>query len=480
MHRARQIAASVAVALLAVAADVPVVDAAGNEPPAWDPRIERLVRFVERERGLRFEHPIRVRFLSDAEFRKELRGDDDDVTDADRRAAAADAARLHALGLAPAGVDLIEATHDDFDATVDGYYDQDEVEMVIRGTRVRDVSRRVTVVHELTHALQDQHFDLDRLDAAATTASKETAELALVEGDAVLVEEAYVASLSDAEQDRYYEDTGGADVPDASGAPDTVPAVLDAELSAPYVIGPPFVDLLASAGERARDRAFRRAPDSDEQVIDPVAYARGERPRRVPPPALASGELRVGRPQQLGALGVFMLLSARIADHRALLDAVTGWHGDRLIGFTRDERDCVRVAIATDTAADARELRDALDTWVALGPAGAATVERPSKRLVQLSACSVDPVAPPSADTMNGALDVLSERLYFYGVAEDFGLGSWVRRCVGDHLATDPEMVELSYREKWTEADEDRYATRFADYASRCGIVPADDPTELR
>ena len=33
-------------------------------PDEWDRRVVEYVQFVERERGLEFEHPVRVRFLA--------------------------------------------------------------------------------------------------------------------------------------------------------------------------------------------------------------------------------------------------------------------------------------------------------------------------------------------------------------------------------------------------------------------------------
>jgi hypothetical protein len=36
---------------------------------AWDARIVDLVRFVEDERELTFKHPVKVKFLTEAEFR---------------------------------------------------------------------------------------------------------------------------------------------------------------------------------------------------------------------------------------------------------------------------------------------------------------------------------------------------------------------------------------------------------------------------
>jgi hypothetical protein len=48
-----------------------------------------------------------------------------------------------------------------------------------------------TVVHELVHALQDQHFDLRGFDDAATSTDEALARRALVEGDATLAELRY-------------------------------------------------------------------------------------------------------------------------------------------------------------------------------------------------------------------------------------------------------------------------------------------------
>ena len=37
-------------------------------PDAWDPRIEPLARFVEKERGAPFEHPVYVDFIDSSTF----------------------------------------------------------------------------------------------------------------------------------------------------------------------------------------------------------------------------------------------------------------------------------------------------------------------------------------------------------------------------------------------------------------------------
>ena len=46
----------------------------------WDPRVQDLVRFVEAERGLTFEHPVPVDFLTPEQFRDELTTEAADIT----------------------------------------------------------------------------------------------------------------------------------------------------------------------------------------------------------------------------------------------------------------------------------------------------------------------------------------------------------------------------------------------------------------
>ena len=78
-------------------------------PTKWDPRIVDYVKFVEKERGLKFEHPIPVDFLSDKKFVKTLKGDDHKPTKAERTSADHYAGQMRALGLIEGDVDLIGA-----------------------------------------------------------------------------------------------------------------------------------------------------------------------------------------------------------------------------------------------------------------------------------------------------------------------------------------------------------------------------------
>lgn len=466
--------------------------AAATAPPAkWDPRILELVRFVEESRGLEFEHPIPVEFLDDAEFEKELATDDADLTKKDRALDRRYSGDLYALGLVGPDFD-VNAASNALDAQgVVGFYDQDAKKMFVRGKNLDDTDVRVTVVHELTHALQDQHFDLTKLQNATESSGQDFALTTLVEGDAVWVEEDYVATLPQAERDAYYAATGSSpgETADTSGAtPEVgsaadVPPILDHLFTAPYELGYWFVDYLrvGALGPRGLrpggstkdvDRALRHPPPSDEQVLDPVAFLEHERPKAPRAPKLEAGETKRGSSDELGVLTLYFLLASRL-DPRTALVAVTGWKGDTYVGFTRDDQPCIRAAIATDDPREAKELASALEQWTAKGPAGAASVERNGAD-VELDACARAETALPTAHTLDDASTALGSRYLNYGQFEDNdGLSRRDVRCLADLYSTDLELTEIfntTPPEDATPEQEALIEHRTREYADTCGL----------
>jgi hypothetical protein len=323
-------------------------DVATRTDPATAAVVAELEAFVESARGLRFLEPVQVSVLSDAAFRRKLAGGDP-LSKAD---AAVQAGVLRALGLLGQGEDLGDATGLDPE-TVAGFYDTDTKELVVRGGRLSPFVRQV-LVHELTHALDDQHFGLDRQTADDDAA---LALDALVEGDAVLLEERYVASLSAAERRaaRDEEDAtfGG---PDVGQAPDPLADLADF----PYRDGPDLVAALLDAGGTARlDAAFRSPPTTSAEVLHPERFLAGRGPAGVAPVEAA------GRTVDEGVLGeaVVRLVLARSMPDDEAGRAAAGWAGDRYVAWRTGRRTCVRDTVVLDSVGDARELATALRTW---------------------------------------------------------------------------------------------------------------------
>ena len=170
-------------------------------PKAWDPRVKPYVDIVEEERGLTFEHPVKVRFLDAKAFEKTVRTDKEDLDKDDRREIKEDTALFRAFGLISGDVDLFQAFNDAHGSGTLAYYSFDDRVITVRGKKLT-LATRATLVHELTHALQDQRFNIsDRAEKFAKRAEdgKATTEgdalRAIVEGDAERTADLYKASL---------------------------------------------------------------------------------------------------------------------------------------------------------------------------------------------------------------------------------------------------------------------------------------------
>jgi hypothetical protein len=357
------------IVVLLVAAGVGAVAKAGDDdhPAHWDPRVADLAAFVERDRGLGYDHPVEVDFLSAADYRKLVTTDADELGDDDLKGLDEQASVLRALGVASGRLDLAAALNAESDSGTLAFYDPSDKRVHVRGTKIT-VGLKVTLVHELTHALQDQHFDLGHLLDDADDDGQATARRALAEGDAVRVEDDYVDSeLSDAEQQAYDEEHQGEVDTSEVGTAD-VPDFLQASFEAPYALGSPFVTMLVDkGGNKEVDRAFRKPPSTEEHLFDPVSYLAGDGSRA---PKLG---VKVDDDQRgvLGPPSWYLVLGQRIDSEQAL-DAALGWDGDAYGQFRRDGRTCIRAVFRGDTSRDEDEMRTALDAWAPTVPGGLA------------------------------------------------------------------------------------------------------------
>lgn len=312
--------------------------------------VTALQRFVESERGLTFKAPVEVELLAGDAFVRRLRGAAERDTEAGERAERF----LRAVHLLEKDVELESAVDDLLATAVVGFYDPKSKELVVRGTEPSPYVRAV-LVHELTHALQDQHFTLDRPALDDRTDEASQGFTGLVEGDAVRVQRAYLLSLSTEERRRFL-----AEEADLGDAPRDVPGVLIAVLLFPYQAGPAFVDAVLRAGGQPRlDAAFAAPPETSEHLLHPETYLEGQQPVAVTAPTPRGKAFDRG---VFGELGILLLLREDLGLQTAARVA-QGWGGDRYVGWRQGAQDCVGVRFVMDTPRDATELADALRRW---------------------------------------------------------------------------------------------------------------------
>jgi hypothetical protein len=243
-----------------------------------------LIAEAEQLRGLRATHALAVSTLDAAGMRRAVVRALAEEQKAVPVSGWDDA--LHLLGVLRPGQRLAEAERSLLTGQVAGLYEPRSGRLYVLGAR--GSPPRSVVVHEVVHALQDQHFRLTRGPYAPHPRDHdgELAALALVEGDATDVQARYVASLSPGELFSELGRTLGA-VP-KGGSAGGVP-FLQRRLLFPYTAGQAFVRALrARGGQRLLDRAFRRPPRTTAAVLDPARYLAGDPlPRRVDLPAPA-------------------------------------------------------------------------------------------------------------------------------------------------------------------------------------------------
>lgn len=327
--------------------------------------IDQLKAFIEKERGLKFKKEVKVTLLTENEFR-DLVTAPGELDPEGAEALANDQSMFEALRLVPKGVRLDDVGSKAAGQGIIGYYDSESDEMVIRGNEVTPFLKTV-LVHELTHALQDQHFDIHRPELYETDDDSGLAFDAVIEGDAQRIEYAYYESLT-AEEERLIElEANKAGDP---ATPDIPPAMIKM-FSFPYEVGPSFMDALFQAGGRARmDAAFKTPPTTAEQLIYPELYLRGEGAKPVAKPP-ADGD--VFGDGMFGQMALLVILTEGM-DFESAVVAADGWGGDQYVAWRTGDRSCVRFDMVMDSPLDQRELNTGLRSWAkAHGSATVAT-----------------------------------------------------------------------------------------------------------
>jgi hypothetical protein len=334
---------------------------AGETPAA----IADVERAVEQVRGFTYLHPVAVEQIDDVEMDRKLTAAYEDSYPKDlydRRTVA-----WRTIGVIPSDADLHASLRAFLTGAVVGFYDQETGELVFLGSGDDlGLIERLTLAHELTHAIDDQHFDLQRLDPLVLKCQDErfTAALGLVEGSAQ-----YFSSQVLLHSDIDLADLGDAfsqEQPDLSGVPPFVVALQEW----PYLDGMTFVTALAaSGGTGAVDDAMASFPVSTEQVMHPERY-----PGDVPT-AVDIGDIsgRLGPDwgdldaMQVGEewLRAWLDLKLGVLEARS---AAAGWDGGVYRAWTDGTDVVVIVRTAWDSAAQAEEFARALGNWVADEP----------------------------------------------------------------------------------------------------------------
>jgi hypothetical protein len=339
-----------------------VTASAGLDQAVVDRLTEQIIELIgatEQVRGLPFLTQPNVAIVTPQELADRVREDLEAELDSDELAV--DTRFMQLVGLLEPGVDLEALLVDLYSEQVAGFYDGDTGEMVIGG-EAADLTplTKSIIVHELVHALTDQHFifnddyeamfDEQRYDEGVAFQS-------LIEGDATYFQLVYIEQLS--LLDQFALATEALEQMNQTSVLQSAPAWIQDDLAFPYDTGQLFVEaLVADGGIAAVDAAYTDRPASTEVVMHPSRFGGGEGILAVEPISIELDGFEVHETASNGEWGFRLLLSNSPPGVAA--QAANGWGGDSY-QILYDADDIVfAVAYKGDTEQDAFELADAL------------------------------------------------------------------------------------------------------------------------
>ena len=336
MVRTRRIALTLA--LLATAVVAPACDAqSGMTDDELRVMIDSLLPSIAEVSGMAVRRPVQFAMQSRADARRFIEDQLDEELGPEQLDGMERAYK--AFGLLPDTLDLRAMLLDLYTEQVVGYYDPATDRLYVLDEATAATAGPV-VAHELVHALQDQHTDLDSLVARERGNDRQMAAQAAAEGQATLV----MVALQAARMSGQSVDFGA--LPDLS---ELLGPALEAEneqfpvfrraprlvretLLFPYMAGAGFMQALfrARGGDGPPVPFGDLLPQSTEQVLAPESRFITQRD--------APTEVRLGPTGDgwevvysnvLGQLETSIMMTELLGERGT--DAAQGWDGDRYV-----------------------------------------------------------------------------------------------------------------------------------------------------
>lgn len=323
--------------------------------------------------GLQQLEPLKKTLRSREEIRAYLVRQMDEDKEPEKRYA--DERVLEKLGLLPKDFPIDSFLLDLLTEQVAGLYDPKSKEFYIADW-IEPEDQREVMAHELTHALQDQHYHIDPWrDAAKPNDDAESARDAVLEGGAVAAMIDYTLH----QQGKSLADLGDMSFSALLGNVDETPMLKKAprflkdSLLFPYSDGGDFCQavLRARGGWPGFHTVFENPPVSTQQIMHPDLYLRNVVPEKVTLPDLSPSlpkEWKMLDSNIMGEFGIREILKQFIGEARA--DELSPvWAGDRYAIYERKiakdpkdknakeaKEDILIMRVRTDTADGAARL----------------------------------------------------------------------------------------------------------------------------
>jgi hypothetical protein len=301
----------------------------------------------------------------------------------------ADRRTLEAFGLIPKGFPLDSFMLDLLTEQVAGLYDPQKKEFFIADW-IAPGDQKTVMAHELTHALDDQYFHLEKWEKAVRTNDDASlARDAVIEGSAIAAMMDYTladlhTSVRELPDIAPFIESSVADEMDKDPNLVKAPPFIRDELLFPYLEGAKFTQKILKANGSWADfqKVFKNPPASTQQILHPEMYFQDVTPETVSLPNLKSDAPHGYAQLDNNVVGEFAL-SEVLKQFLGPGDAekfAPMWRGDRYALFENKntKQTLLVVLLALDSENDATsffaayrkalENKDGVKTPVAEGP----------------------------------------------------------------------------------------------------------------
>lgn len=303
--------------LLPVAALLCALAARQSDRQVFD-EIDSIVKSLSGITGLSEQHPVPYGRMSKAQLRHFLTKRIKKTLKPDE--IYANELSLKMFGLVPADFDLRKSTVDLLTEQAAAFYDYDKKKLfLLQGSSVS--SETTTLAHELSHALADQHFNLQKfMQDTPSNDDENLAHTAVVEGQASWLMLAYDLKqagkppMPTAEMLRGVGNSSEESMADYPVLKDS-PLYIQHSLLFPYTEGILFFDAVyKKMGREAFTAVFRNPPGDSAEILHPDRYFAHHKSANPDLPNLSLRE----RPKDLteGSVGEF--------DHEMMLRQYVG------------------------------------------------------------------------------------------------------------------------------------------------------------
>jgi hypothetical protein len=259
--------------------------------------VDEVLRFASQDTLLPIKRSVKKSIVSREQVEKYL--NEKMESDVDRIRFERSELVLKKFGLLPRTFDLHSFLIKLLTEQVAGYYDEKSKTMNLLDWNESEMQKPV-MAHELTHALQDQSYNLEKmtkhdeeiekkgledLDALIRNDEESTCRTAVLEGQAMIVLLDYVlapAGRSVAETPKlvdFFIDQSSREKSKDSPVFDSAPLLLQDELIFPYRQGMNFIkELIVSGGKKmAYAGVLDRLPQTTREIMEPKEYLAGHR-----------------------------------------------------------------------------------------------------------------------------------------------------------------------------------------------------------